>query len=97
MILLSFVFIVETISPSVDLADFVHISDIWEHFEEHQLEHPEITFLTFLHLHYGESEHNKQHHDAHQNLPFSKRLHHHHNALQTVHDVTRMYIAAPKI
>ncbi|MBT1686449.1 hypothetical protein [Dawidia soli] len=92
MILLSFVFIVETMSPSVDLADLSRIPVIAEHFKEHRLEHPEITFLTFLRLHYGTSDHRKHEHRGHHHkLPFSKRLHHHHSALQTVPEGTRVF------
>jgi hypothetical protein len=91
IILLSFVLLVETVSPSANLADFSHISDIWTHFEEHSREHPGITFIEFISLHYLDSDHIKQQSLSHQKLPFSKRLQHYNFLLQMVPDGARVY------
>lgn len=91
IILLSFVFVVETISPSTNLSELSHAADIWTHFKEHRHDHPKITLLEFLSLHYLDSDHIKTKSLAHQKLPFSKRVHHFNTSLQSVPDATRVY------
>lgn len=90
IILLSFVFIVETMSPSANLAELSHASDIWIHFKEHSQEYPDITLFEFLSLHYLDSDHIKTKSQAHQKLPFTKRIHHVSASLQVVPEVTRV-------
>jgi len=91
IILLSFLFVLETVSPTANPTEFGHISDLWSHFEEHNQDHPEITFFEFLSLHYLDSDHIKQQTPSHQKLPFSKRLRHYTFLLQIVPDVIRVY------
>jgi hypothetical protein len=91
IILLCFVFVVETISPSANLAELSHAADIWIHFKEHQQEHPEITFFEFLSLHYLDSDHIKTKSQEHQKLPFSKRSLPSNASLQAVPDAPRIY------
>lgn len=91
VILLSFILALETTFPQVDLAELSSLPEVWAHFEKHRLESPGITFVDFLNLHYGDSDHlNRATHDHHK-LPFSKGMHRHTIAMPIVYDVVRVY------
>lgn len=66
----------EAFFPDVDLSDCSHLPDLLAHYYEHRKTSPDITFLAFLRLHYGNPDHLASSTDAHQRLPFSKRQHH---------------------
>lgn len=87
VILLSSILALETTFPQVNLAELSGLSEIWAHFKKHRLESPEITFVGFLNLHYGDSDHLNQATHDHQKLPFSKGLHRHAIAMPFVYDV----------
>ena len=91
IILLSSVFVMETVFPQADLADISRLSEVLKHFEKHHLESPGITFLEFLSLHYGSSDHLDQQNQDHEKLPFSKRLHHQVQSLQFVPNIERLH------
>lgn len=48
--------------------EFLRLPLLWEHFQEHQLEHPGLSFAEFLSLHYNTGI--NHHHEAHDQLPF---------------------------
>lgn len=66
----------EAFFPDVDLSEFSHLPDLMAHYYEHQKTAPDISFLAFLRLHYGNPDHLASYPDGHQRLPFSKRQHH---------------------
>lgn len=74
-ILLSTIYIFSAITPQEDWKELAKISDLISHYQEHSLENPTISFIDFLHLHYGENaaKHHTQHN--HDKLPFKN--HHH--------------------
>jgi len=91
VILLSSILTLETAFPQINLAELSGLSEVWTHFQKHRLESPDITFLDFLNLHYGNSDHlNRATHDHHK-LPFSKGVHRHAAAMPIVYDVVRIY------
>ena len=91
VILLSSIFVMETVFPQTDLADICRLPEVLKHFEKHRLEAPGITFLEFLSLHYGSSDHANQPTQDHEKLPFSKRLHHQVQSLQFVPNIERLH------
>jgi hypothetical protein len=57
------------ILPGNNLSELIKVSDLVEHFYEHQSEGPEgIGFWAFLELHYLSSEHDQS--EPHDHLPF---------------------------
>ena len=90
IILLSSVFLMETIFPQADLTDLSRLPEVLAHFEKHRVESPGITLLEFLSLHYGNSDHLNQQSQDHEKLPFSKRLHHSIFSLQFVLNIERL-------
>lgn len=56
----------------MDLHDFVKLPRLLEHYQQHKLKAPEVSFVDFINLHYGtEAErHDKEEHQEHQDLPF---------------------------
>lgn len=84
-ILLCSVFLIESIFAGVELSDISQLPQLWSHFEKHKLESPEITFLDFLYLHYGDSNHFDQDAGTHKKLPFTS-YHFHHLTFQAMHD-----------
>ncbi len=76
VILLCCIFFAESLFSNVELSDFANIPALWSHFGEHKKETPDITLLSFLLLHYGDSDHADQDMQNHKKLPF--RTHHHH-------------------
>jgi hypothetical protein len=62
----------ESAFPRLAFSDLVDLPILFQHFEKHTLESPEISFLQFLTLHYGDSDHVDQDSKNHERLPFSK-------------------------
>jgi hypothetical protein len=85
IILFCFIFLVESMFPRVELSDFSQLPELFRHFEKHQKESPGISFLEFIYLHYGASQHLSQDANDHERLPFSKT--HHVFSFQLIHDV----------
>lgn len=56
----------------MDLHDFVKLPRLLEHYQQHKLKAPEVSFFDFINLHYGsEAErHDKEEHHEHEDLPF---------------------------
>lgn len=69
------VLVMETVFPQGTVADFARIPEVFAHFERHRKESSDITFLQFLNLHYGDTDHLSAPEPDHQKLPFSKRTH----------------------
>jgi len=54
--------------------DWVHLPQLWHHYQEHRAEQDGLSFIDFLAMHYAGREH--QHPDrSHEDLPF--QAHHH--------------------
>ena len=66
----------EALFPGLDRADLSHLSRLVSHFQKHRIESSRLTFVEFLKLHYGDADHLTTTPSEHQDLPFSKRLHH---------------------
>lgn len=67
----------ESLFPNVEVGELVKVPELLEHYKNHRLETPDITFFEFLHLHYGDSQHAQRDAGHHQKLPFSKPNQHH--------------------
>ena len=81
---LAVTFLVESLFPHAEVAEFIKVPELLKHFENHKQEDPSISFLEFLHLHYGDSQHAHRDQQHHQKLPFSKSHHHHVNLVQVI-------------
>lgn len=71
-IFLCSLFLLESLFPRIEFADLRQLPELFQHFEKHQEESPGISFLEFLYLHYGDSQHLAQDAKTHEKLPFSK-------------------------
>lgn len=65
------------ITPQEDWKELAKMYSLVSHYQEHSLENPDISFIDFWNLHYGESasKHHTEHN--HDKLPFKN--HHHTN------------------
>src|SRR5688572_31920865 len=88
IILFCSIFFVESMFPRVELSDLSQLPELFGHFEKHQKESPGISFLEFLYLHYGGSQHLSHDSKDHERLPFSKA--HHFFVFQLLHEVSLM-------
>jgi hypothetical protein len=82
-ILFSAIIFVESAFPRMDFSDLISMPVLFRHFQKHKVESPEISFVQFLSLHYGDSEHAYEDSKNHEKLPFSKS-HRIHTVLQIV-------------
>lgn len=83
-ILFCALFLIEAVFPQVELSDLVRLPELFRHFGKHREEAPEISFLEFIALHYGDSQHVDVDTRDHKKLPFSKS-HHSVASLQVIH------------
>lgn len=84
IVLLAVTFLTESLFPNAEVLEFVKIPELVQHFENHKLENPSITFLEFLSLHYGDSQHAARDTKHHHKLPFSKSHYQHVAGLQVI-------------
>lgn len=71
-ILFSLIVFMESAFPRMEFSDLINLPILFQHFQKHKLESPGISFVQFLSLHYGDSEHAGQDSKNHGKLPFSK-------------------------
>jgi hypothetical protein len=58
--------------PGFSIDQSVHLGDLVQHFQEHRRENKELTFVSFLDMHYGaNSDHQKHPKHSHNKLPVS--------------------------
>ena len=76
VILILFIFTVESLFPHIDLSELSRVPDLWSHFQKHRQESSEISLLEFLNLHYNDPQHSNVTPVDHQKLPFSKTHNH---------------------
>lgn len=56
--------------PGFGVDQSVHLVDLVQHYREHRLTDPTLSFLAFMEMHYGvNSEHQKHPNHSHHNLP----------------------------
>lgn len=75
-ILLLPIFLFGALVPVQAQEELTKLSSLLEHFQEHKLETPELTFFTFLKMHYGEEFANHRSAHDHSELPM-KTAHNH--------------------
>jgi hypothetical protein len=73
---LAIIFLTESLFPNAEFVEFMKVPQLLKHYENHKRETPDITFVTFLQLHYGNSGHVQHDRADHSKLPFSKVNHH---------------------
>jgi hypothetical protein len=71
-ILFCLIFFMEAAFPRIEFSDLINLPILFQHFQKHKLESPGISFVGFLSLHYGDSDHANQDSKNHAKLPFSK-------------------------
>ncbi len=60
--------------PGFSIDQSVHLGDLVQHFQEHRRENKELTFVSFLDMHYGaNSDHQKHPKHSHNKLPVSSQ------------------------
>jgi hypothetical protein len=92
-ILFCIIIFVESAFPRIGFSDLASLPILFQHFQKHKLESREISFVQFLTLHYGDSEHADHDSKDHEKLPFSKS-HRIHTLLQIVHYPTPIDMSA---
>ena len=70
------VFLFGALVPVQAQEELTKLSSLLEHFQEHQIETPELTFLQFLNIHYGEEF--AQHRSAHDHTSLPMKTAHNH-------------------
>ena len=76
-ILPALIIFLKALLPAMDTAELAKLPLLLAHYKEHRVRDPNITFSAFLALHYADSEHHKEDHSTHSELPFGQ--HHHLN------------------
>jgi hypothetical protein len=75
-IFIAVVFLTESMFPCAEVSEIAKVPELWNHFRNHQIKTPDLTFLDFLDLHYSDSKHYNDEPRNHERLPFSKGRHH---------------------
>ena len=88
---LCWIFAVESVFPDNDLADLSHLPELLDHFAEHKIQSPRLSFAEFLMMHYDNTQHLTATPGDHQDLPFSKR-HHHRVSLQVAPEIVTISV-----
>lgn len=68
---LASILMVQILLPGMDVGELTKLPDLLQHYKEHKVENPSISFLAFLKLHYTNPNHHEQDHERHHELPFT--------------------------
>jgi len=77
-------FLVLYLSVNIDLQEVLHIPFLFEHYNEHRQEKPDVDFVTFIVLHYFGDDRGDADAERHRQLPFKE-----------THDIMPLSFAIP--